>query len=294
MVFLTIFTPTYNRIHTLLRTYQSLCRQTCQTFIWLIIDDGSTDATADYVKKWQETSPFEIQYLYQENGGMHTAHNTAYQHICTELNMCLDSDDCLSVHAVQMIKKTWEQVGDKGYSGMIRLDADLKTGQIIGKGFSPDLSTTTLSGYYARGGLGDKKLIYRTDLMQSLPPYPVFPGEKYMGLAYKYLLADQIAPLFVIHEVLCQVEYLEDGSTKNMWQHYLDNPEGFCCLRKLSMMYPKSALRMFKDCIHYCSSSILAGKTRFVRESPRKILTFFCTPLGWLLAWIIRRKVCAP
>ena len=49
---LTVFTPTYNRAHTLPRTYQSLCRQTCMDFEWLIIDDGSTDNTSELVKEW--------------------------------------------------------------------------------------------------------------------------------------------------------------------------------------------------------------------------------------------------
>ena len=51
MHLLTIFTPAYNRAHTLGRTYESLCRQTCKDFCWLIVDDGSTDGTADLVAK---------------------------------------------------------------------------------------------------------------------------------------------------------------------------------------------------------------------------------------------------
>ena len=31
---------------------------------------------------------------------------------------------------------------------------------------------TTLSGYYAQGGAGDKKLIYKTDVIKQYPPYP--------------------------------------------------------------------------------------------------------------------------
>ena len=46
---LTVFTPTYNRAHTLPRTYQSLCRQECKDFVWLVVDDGSTDGTIDLV-----------------------------------------------------------------------------------------------------------------------------------------------------------------------------------------------------------------------------------------------------
>ena len=104
MILLTIFTPAYNRDHTLGRTYESLKKQHCKEFIWLIIDDGSSDRTAQLVEEWQqEDNGFEIRYIYKENGGMHTAHNVAYQNIDTELNVCIDSDDCLAGDAVNKI-----------------------------------------------------------------------------------------------------------------------------------------------------------------------------------------------
>lgn len=46
MVLLTVFTPTYNRAHTLSEAYCSLKAQTSKNFLWLIVDDGSTDRTA--------------------------------------------------------------------------------------------------------------------------------------------------------------------------------------------------------------------------------------------------------
>jgi len=77
--FITVFTPAYNRAHTLGRTYQSLCSQNNKNFIWLIIDDGSTDNTKQLVDSWiSEQKSFIIEYIYKENGGMHTAHNVAY------------------------------------------------------------------------------------------------------------------------------------------------------------------------------------------------------------------------
>ena len=98
---LTIFTPAYNRAHTLHRTYESLCRQSCKDFIWLVVDDGSTDNTAELVREWQSRdNGFEIQYIHKENGGMHTAHNVAYANIHTKLNTCIDSDDMLADGAV--------------------------------------------------------------------------------------------------------------------------------------------------------------------------------------------------
>ncbi|MDE6286638.1 MAG: glycosyltransferase family 2 protein, partial [Muribaculaceae bacterium] len=50
MYALTIFTPTYNRAHTLERTYRSLCAQTAHDFEWLVVDDGSTDGTRRLVE----------------------------------------------------------------------------------------------------------------------------------------------------------------------------------------------------------------------------------------------------
>ena len=191
MALLTIFTPAYNRAHTLPRTYESLRQQDCKDFIWLIVDDGSTDETAELVNSWKkEDNGFEIQYIYKENGGMHTAHNIAYENIHTELNVCIDSDDKMALGAVSKIKRTWNQVRETGYAGLIALDADF-SGNLIGKGFPDGMQDTTLGGYYAAGGSGDKKLIYRTDVINSVSPYPVFSGEKYVGLVYKYTLVDQ-------------------------------------------------------------------------------------------------------
>lgn len=291
MPFLTIFTPAYNRANTLARTYESLCRQDCKDFVWLVVDDGSTDETAETVKKWQKSqNEFEIRYLYKENGGMHTAHNAAYEVIDTELNVCIDSDDCLAEGAVQKIKTAWEKVREKGYAGLIGLDADMNTGKIIGTGFPPDLVDTTLGEYYAGGGSGDKKLVYRTDVINSVPPYPVFEGEKYVGLVYKYTLIDQKYKLAVLDEVLCEVEYQPDGSTGTMFRQYLNNPKGFAFLRKVSMQYPQSAKRLVMDCIHYCSSSQISRNKNYIKESPKKWLTVLCTPAGWLLTCWIRKK----
>lgn len=290
MPFLTIFTPAYNRAHTLPRTYESLLSQDCKDFIWLVVDDGSRDNTAELVRQWQtQDNGFEIQYVYKENGGMHTAHNTAYENIHTELNTCIDSDDRLASGAVSKIKAAWRQMQDRGYAGLIALDSDFQ-GNIIGKGFPDNLRETTLGGYYAQGGSGDKKLIYRTDIITSVPPYPVFEGEKYVGLVYKYTLIDQKYKLGVLNDVICEVEYQPDGSSGTMWKQYLKNPRGFAFLRKTAMQYPISRKRLIMDCIHYCSSSQISRNQNYIKESPQKLLTILCTPLGWGLTVYIKTK----
>lgn len=290
MVPLTVFTPAYNRAHTLVRTYESLKRQRCKDFLWLIVDDGSTDNTADLVRRWQkEDCGFEIRYIYKENGGMHTAHNTAYANIDTELNVCIDSDDCLAEEAAANILRKWAEVKEKGYAGLIGLDADMN-GKLIGTGFPCGMDETTLLGYYAQGGKGDKKLVYRTDIIKSVPPYPVFEGEKYVGLGYKYQLIDLNYKLATMNTVLCSVEYQADGSSNSMYRQYRKNPKGFAFIRKVSMQYPVTKKRMFEEAVHYVSCSIFAHNPRFIEESPRKLVTVLAIPFGCALNLFVRYK----
>lgn len=290
MILLTIFTPAYNRAHTLSRTYKSLLDQDCKDFIWMIIDDGSTDHTKELVGEWQEKDHgFEIQYIYKENGGMHTAHNTAYEHIKTELNMCIDSDDCVAKGAVRKILDKWETIKNDNYAGIIGLDSDLN-GNIIGNGFPSEMQETTLCGYYAKGGTGDKKLVYRTEVINKYPPYPVFEGEKYVALAYKYRLIDQDYKLAVLNEVLCNVEYQEDGSTATMWKQYIQNPKGFAFWRRICMQYPMSTKRLWIDCVHYVSESIIAGDKQYIKKSPKRVMTIIAILFGMAFSIYTKKK----
>lgn len=287
---LTVFTPAYNRAHTLPRTYESLCRQTCDDFEWLIIDDGSTDNTRELVESWIAENKIPIQYHYQENQGMHGAHNTAYRLINTELNICIDSDDYMPDNAVELIITLWKEKGSDRYSGIIGLDQNTH-GQIIGTDFPEDLKETTLLDFYRKGGKGDKKQAYRTDVIKRYPPYPIFPNEKYVGLSYLYMLIDQEYQLLTINKPLVIVDYQEDGSSMNMYKQYWNNPKGFAFLRKEFMPYTIGFKERFITCIHYVSSSIIAKNKSFLQESPLKFLTFLAIIPGCMLYLLIRFKV---
>lgn len=287
---LTIFTPAYNRGYIINQCFESLCRQTCKDFIWLVVDDGSTDNTADLIKTWQQQeNGFEIKYIYKKNGGMHTAHNVAYENIDTELNVCIDSDDYMPDDAVEKIISFWQKNGSDEYAGIIALDVYKGSSKVIGTEL-PNKKSTTLMGYYKNGGSGDKKLIYRTDVIKATPAYPEFEGEKYVGLAYKYHIVDETRELLIMNEPVCIVDYQEDGSSFSMWKQYFNNPKGFAFLR-VADMERQSGLDLFKTCVHYVSSSIIAKEHEFIKNSPKKLQTILAIPFGVALSMLIKYKV---
>lgn len=286
---ITVFTPTYNRAYCLDKCYKSLTRQTSKEFIWLIVDDGSNDNTFDLVEEWKiENKGFEIIYIYKDNGGMHTAHNTAYKIINTELNMCIDSDDYLTDNAIEKILELWDANKTEKYSGIVALDIN-KNGEIIGNKL-PDVKDIRLCDYYKKGGKGDKKLIFRTDVMQRYPDYPIFEGEKFVPLGYKYLLADQDYKLLVLNQPVCIVEYMEDGSTRNIFRQYIKNPNGFIFSRKIQMQYGIGFFNKFKASIHYVSNNLIAGNINFLKETPKIIMTIGAIPFGIALYYLIKFK----
>lgn len=290
---LTIFTPAYNRSDTIGRTYKSLCRQTCKDFEWLVIDDGSTDNTRELIAGWIKDHKIDIRYIYQTNQGMHGAHNTAYRNINTELNTCIDSDDYMPDDAVEKILSLWKSKGSDKYAGIIGLDARMSDLNIIGTKFPEDLKETTLRDYYEiHKGAGDKKLVYRTELIKKYAEYPLFEGEKYVGLAYKYnLIDDDRIPLITSNEVYVIVDYQLDGSSFSMWKQYWNNPKGWAFLRKYDMKHCHTFKRKVESNIHYVSHSLRSKNWNFIKESPMRWLTILCIVPGFLLYQINKKKV---
>ena len=191
--------------------------------------------------------------------------------------------------AVEKIVNFWKEHGSREVAGIIALDTDFE-GRLIGTDFPKRMERTTLAGFYSHGGRGDKKLIYRTEVIKSYPEYPRFEGEKYVSLGYKYELIDQDYELLVMNEAVCRVNYQPDGSTMNMYRQYIRNPKGFAFIRRQSMVLAPTARRRFMEAVHYVSSSIMLRNSRFIQESPRPWLVACAAPLGLLWYGYIRWK----
>ena len=67
---ITIITPTYNRAKTLPKVFESLLKQSFKDFIWIILDDGSTDNTTEVVENFQLFKPF-FEIIYKKDKNRH-------------------------------------------------------------------------------------------------------------------------------------------------------------------------------------------------------------------------------
>ena len=279
---LTVFTPTYNRAHTLAPTYKSLCNQTCNDFEWLVIDDGSVDNTEELVKGWIVEGRISIRYIKKENGGLHTGYTMAIANMETELNVCIDSDDFMPDNGVEIIVTTWKnECRGKNLAGIIGLDYLL--------------DGTPNGGMFANEGIhhiyeirgfhrGDDKKVCRTDLLKALKPMPVFEGEKNFNPIYYYIQVDAQYKFQVINKNLCFIDYQPDGMSAGIFRQFRDSPHSFAQLRRLymSMNYEKWTTH-FRNSIHYVSSCIFGKEWDFLKTSPRPFTTLLAIPLGILL-----------
>ena len=291
---LTVFTPTYNRAGLLKRGYEALKRQTNKDFLWMIVDDGSTDCTQETVADWIVNTPdFEIKYIKKENGGLHTGYNVAIEHADTELMVCVDSDDFMPDNAVELILDFWEKNGSNKYAGIVGLDFDLE-GNIIGDPL-PQQETVNLIdlliGKYPIVN-GDRTNVIRTELYKEVAPMNSFPGEKNFNPHYMHLKISQKYDFLVLNKNLKFVEYQSQGMSNSMWKQYLSSPNSFAETRKLYLSFEGIPLIFkCKNIIHYVSSCILAGKSmKDVFQIEQKGLLLVLWPFGIIMSWVTNKK----
>lgn len=290
MVTLTIFTPAYNRAHTIGRTYESLCRQTCKDFEWLVIDDGSTDNTQELVEGWKKlVNGFEIKYVWKENGGLHTGYNKAIELAETELCVCIDSDDYMPDDAVETIIKTWREKASNELAGIIGLDF-LLDGTPLGGFFPKEGIYHSYELFFKFKHRNDSKFVARVDLLKRVAPQPTYNGEKNFNPSYMYKQIDLNYKWIVINENLCFVDYQPDGMANAIYKQYLNSPNSFAAQRVNNLRIPSPTSFKIKQYIHLCSSAILSENYSWMFKAPNPVFSILAFPIGWMLSLYIRYR----
>ncbi|MEQ8859649.1 MAG: glycosyltransferase [Pseudomonadales bacterium] len=81
--------PVYNGARFIDEALQSIVNQTCPVAEVIVVDDGSTDATAEVVHAWRD----QVTYVRKDNGGPASARNLGIHLSASPFLAFLDADD---------------------------------------------------------------------------------------------------------------------------------------------------------------------------------------------------------
>lgn len=169
----TVFTPTYNRAHTLPRLYQSIRRQTVRDFEWVIVDDGSTDGTAELVRQWQqEGNDFPIRYFWQPNQHKKVAFNRGVREARAPWFVPIDSDDELLPDALEQFAHMWSTIPateQSRYGAVVGLCLD-DAGKVVGDEFpNAPLDADAVQLWFDYQVNGEKFACLRVEALKQFP-----------------------------------------------------------------------------------------------------------------------------
>lgn len=179
----TVFTPTYNRGHTLHRVFNSLRAQTFRDFEWLVVDNASTDGTENLMQGWVDAGEIPIQYLRNEaNIGHHGSWRRALGAARGELFVEMRSADGCASNALERLHYHWMTIPEAergGYSAVSALAVD-ERGGLIGTRFPYDIvDSDSMEIRYRHKVKGDKWGFQRTAVLrqQNIHHIPGYVGE---------------------------------------------------------------------------------------------------------------------
>lgn len=281
----TILTPTYNRANLLENCYKSLINQTNKEFKWLIIDDGSTDNTKEIVDTWIKESIIEIEYIYKNNEGKHTALNLGFEKVNTELTFIVDSDDVLTSDAIDTIIYDWKRYNSSSISGLSYLRGFSKN-DVIGDSFpNTYVEYNPIDIQFRYKISGDKAEVWRTDILKKYK-FPVYNGEKFQGENYVWWQIALNYNMLYINKIIYITEYHVGGLTRSGRKLRINCPLGGMDNSKMGFdsRFPIQE-RLKRGILFNCYAFFRKdNKTnRFKETNNHLILVGITYPFGWLL-----------
>lgn len=291
MELITILTPVYNRHNELRNLFESLNKQVDLDFIWMIIDDGSTDNLRDDIKEYEVSAKFPIRYYFKENGGKHTALNMGFHLIKTPLTFIVDSDDLLTTDAVSEIKLNWSLISsNKKICGISFLRGN-SSGDVIGTKFPYEGILNLIDMNYRYGCLGDKAEVWRSDLLRNYQ-FPVFDNEKFQGENYIWWQLSYDYDLLFVNKIIYITEYLDGGLTKSGRNLRIKSPFGGMENSRIGFNKKQPIKNRIKcgilfNCYAFFGNVCLLKR---LQKSDRQFLLVLATYIPGLLVHLIWKK----
>lgn len=217
--------------------------QSSYNFEWIIIDDGSTDNTFNFVESIIPTSPFNIKISKQKNSGKPSALNFGYSLCNSNWVFIVDSDDLLIKNAVEEIINDLVTYSNKNAVAYRRRFVN---GQIIGAHpikFNTMVSNPTFATKLFKGDLA---FVIRKEILLKFK-FPIYPMEKFIPEQYIWnKISDISGILYFCNKSIYITEYLDDGYSRNFQINLKNNPRGFLLFYKDQFLRSTSVFDFIK------------------------------------------------
>lgn len=287
MIELTIFTPVYNRKEEIKNLYFSLLNQNNHQFKWLIVDDGSDEPIEELVKEFQKNATFSIRYIYQMNAGKHVAFNTALNYIDTNYVICVDSDDTLTLDAINTINENINEITSPDLIGFIFpknnilniSEGNYKLVQIITK--------------YKKAI--ELAIIINTNILRK-NKFPVYTNEKFLSEEIVYNNLDNEGEYYFVDKCIYLFDYQDDGITLTINKHWCRNPQGTFHLLKNrydSFKYIEIKKRLYRRirCTLVYDAFCIKKDLKQIKEFNNLPLAILLLPFSYVVYLIKFKKI---
>jgi glycosyltransferase involved in cell wall biosynthesis len=121
-----IIIPTYNRLNEIRELLHSLKEQVflADNFEIIIVDDGSTDETGEFVRSFKEASGLNLHFLHQDHQGPGAARNLGMEHANGKYFLFIDSDCIAHPRWLQAYANAVVEKDVAGFGGPDKVRAD--------------------------------------------------------------------------------------------------------------------------------------------------------------------------
>ncbi|UTY25871.1 glycosyltransferase family 25 protein [Treponema denticola] len=288
---ITIFTPTFNREKTLERCYQSLLKQNDYNFIWLVIDDGSTDNTASLITNFREAAPFAVNYIYQENAGKQAAWNKALDICTTEYFICLDSDDALIENALAKVMPYLNEIKNDADIAGLRCNAINSLTNTVDSGYlSPKpIKESWFEEVVNDKFVGEKLDVFKTDVLRQFY-FPIAKNIKFIPENWMYCSIAKAGFRFLYLPAAIRIFYHYNDENRLTLSPVVKHAEGhYICRSHLLKIMPKSVwirnpLFYLKTLIRFAQTARITQKTFSMRRVDTG--SFLVAVLSFILQYI--------
>lgn len=290
-----VCTPTFNRVDTIPRVYESLCAQTFKDFEWVVVDNGE-DGTKELVEGYAQESEFPVRYVKQQSIGLHLAYNEGVDNSKGLLYFPLHSDDALPANSLELIAEAWNSIPPDQREGFCGV-----TGRCVDQFQRPigfDLPRAVYDSdhraiRYKLGAWYEMAGCYRTDVMKEFR-FPdlgstirfVPEGWVWGRIASKYKTRFINSPVRIYtlpeegKDSLMTIDPKKIALQLSLYHKY--------CLEEEISWFFHSPLSFLRSCVHYSRFSMHQGKGVFAqwRELSSwagRILFLLGFPLGLFL-----------